>query len=242
MMRIAVISDIHGNLDAFEAVLTDIDRSDIDHVVSLGDNIGYGPESENVVRRIMEREIPSVLGNHEKVIPDPEFIDWFNPMIQESMGKILEQLSEESIAYIRDMKPFLTQWGNRFVHGFPPESTSTYLFQVSEVEIRNALEAYPERLCFVGHTHELQLVSTDGDRIESPHFGRGVTRLNADTRYIVNVGSVGQPRDGDNRAKYVIRDVEEDTLEVRLVPYDIEAVVQKILKAGLPEFNAYRLR
>lgn len=241
-MRIAVISDIHGNLDAFEAVLTDIERSDIDHVISLGDNIGYGPESEEVVRRIMERQIPSVLGNHEKVIPDPEFLDWFNPMIQESMEKILGQLSEESIAFIRAMEPSLARWNSRFVHGFPPESTSTYLFQVSEAEIWNAMKAYPERLCFVGHTHELQLVSTDGERIEYPHFGRGVTRLNADTRYIVNVGSVGQPRDGDNRAKYVIRDVGENTLEVRFVPYDIEAVVQKILKAGLPEFNAYRLR
>ncbi len=241
-MRIAVISDIHGNLEAFEAVLADIDRSDIDRVVSLGDNIGYGPDSEEVVRRIMEREIPSVLGNHEKVIPEPEFLDWFNPMIQESMEKILDRLSEESISHIRDMESYLTRWDCRFVHGFPPESTSTYLFQVSGDDIRNALNSYEERLCFVGHTHELRLISADGDRIDYPPFGRGIAELNSDTRYLINVGSVGQPRDGDNRAKYVIRDTEEDTLEVRFVPYDIETVVRKILGAGLPEFNAYRLR
>ena len=241
-MRIAVISDIHGNLEAFEAVLADIDRSDIDRVVSLGDNIGYGPDSEEVVQRIMDREIPSVLGNHEKVIPEPEFLDWFNPTIQKSMEKILDRLSEESLAHLRDTESYLTRWNCRFVHGFPPESTSTYLFQVSEDEIRNVLSSYEDRLCFVGHTHELRLISADGDRIDYPPFGRGITKLNPGTRYLINVGSVGQPRDGDNRAKYVILDVKEDTLEVRFVPYDIETVVRKILDAGLPQFNAYRLR
>lgn len=241
-MRIAVLSDIHGNLEAFEAVLKDMDRTAPDAVISLGDNIGYGPDPEAVVRRMRENEIPSVLGNHEMVVANPSFINWFNEQIQASMQITLDALSEESVTYIRDLEEYISRWNCRFVHGFPPRSPSLYLFQMTENQVLQTFEFMEERICFVGHTHELRQVEYDGEAFCNSPLSRETVSLHPDRKYIINVGSVGQPRDGDNRAKYVIWDEEENTLEVRYVTYDIETVVKKILDAGLPEVNALRLR
>ncbi|GBC59621.1 metallophosphatase family protein [Desulfonema ishimotonii] len=241
-MRIAVLADIHGNLEAFQAVLADIDRADIDDILSLGDNIGYGPDSEPVMALLRDRRIPSVLGNHELVIKKPGFYKWFNPTVRETLQKTAAALSAENIQAICDMEPFLVRHGCRFVHGFPPKSPLLYLFQASEKKQRRVFSRIGERLCFIGHTHDLGLVAFDGDHLRYLPLPEGITRLDADRRYIVNIGSVGQPRDGDNRAKYVIRDTAEDTLETRFIPYDIESVVKKILAAGYPGYFARRLR
>ena len=98
-----------------------------------------------------------------------------------------------------------------------------------------------ERICFIGHTHELRIIEFDGIKCFPDLLPRGITQLKQQSRYIVNVGSVGQPRDGDNRAKYVIFDTEKDVIEVRFISYDIEKVVKKIIAAGLPEVHAGKL-
>jgi diadenosine tetraphosphatase ApaH/serine/threonine PP2A family protein phosphatase len=152
-----------------------------------------------------------------------------------------EALSPEARDYVAGLPNFKVLRGLRFVHGFPPRSPTLYLFQMSMRGYRRGLRMAPEPLIFVGHTHELDLVSWDG---ASPNFHglrEGTVPLDPGLRYIVNAGSVGQPRDGDNRAKYVIWDDQTRTLEVRFVDYDVGAVVRKIRAAGLPEVNATRL-
>jgi predicted phosphodiesterase len=241
-MRVAIISDIHGNLDAFGQVLNDIDASGIDTVVCLGDNVGYGPEPEQVIRQVRARKIPCVMGNHERAVSDRAHLNWFNPSARISLQKTITMLSEESINYINGMKSSLVVYQSRFVHGFPPDSTDIYLFQVPNHTLNQTFKEMKERLCFVGHTHELKLIGFDGKvsrRI--PLKKEIVTHLDNDRKYIINVGSVGQPRDGNNNAKYVIWNTSEDSLEVRFVPYDIAAVVGKILAAGLPKVHADRL-
>jgi predicted phosphodiesterase len=241
-MRVAIISDIHGNLDAFGQVLNDIDASGIDTVVCLGDNVGYGPEPEQVIRQVRARKIPCVMGNHERAVSDRAHLNWFNPSARISLQKTITMLSEESINYINGMKSSLVVYQSRFVHGFPPDSTDIYLFQVPDHTLNQTFKEMKERLCFVGHTHELKLIGFDGKvsrRI--PLKKEIVTHLDKDRKYIINVGSVGQPRDGNNNAKYVIWNTSEDSLEVRFVPYDIAAVVGKILAAGLPKVHADRL-
>ena len=101
--------------------------------------------------------------------------------------------------------------------------------------------AMPEKVCFVGHTHDLELFSFDGQKVKDTPLGKGPVTLKKDRQYIINIGSVGQPRDGNNNAKYVIWDTASRSLEVRFIPYDIAKTADKILELGLPEYNASRL-
>ncbi len=241
LMRTAVISDIHGNLEALEQVLIDIDGSDIDRVVCLGDSIGYGPEPEEVVSMIQDRHIPSILGNHELAVIDQNFLAWFNPLARRSLLKTIEMLSETTINFISGLKPFMIFDAYRFVHGYPPDSATTYLFQIEEDELQQTFKRMREKICFVGHTHRLEIIGFNGNSITRSPFIQNIVHLNSTDRYIINIGSVGQPRDGDNHAKYVILDTEKNSIEVKFIPYDIASVVNKIIKAGLPTEHAVRL-
>jgi len=240
-MKIAVISDIHANMEAFREVLADIERAKVDAIISLGDNIGYGPEPDEVVRLIQEKNIPSVMGNHEMVVTDRGHLEWFNPVARESLQTTVALLSNDSIDYICSLKTSRVYDDYRFVHGFPPDSPTTYLFQVPDESLVHAFEEMKEKICFVGHTHELGIVGFDGEGISHSPMHKGITFLYDEKKYIINIGSVGQPRDGDNNAKYVIWDTLNYHIELRFVPYDIATVVSKIQAAGLPETHAKRL-
>jgi predicted phosphodiesterase len=242
MTKFAVLSDIHSNFDAFEAVLRDIESLTITDIFSLGDNIGYGPEPEAVIQRLTAQGIPSVLGNHELAVTDPSELDWFNPVARESLRKTVAMLSEKAIDIIHQFPFCRVQDAYRFVHGFPPDSPVIYQFQASTEELTETFAALPERFFFTGHTHYPEIIECVAGRLERHEFPRGIRQLDPQGRYIINVGSVGQPRDGNNNAKYVVVDPEALTLELRYIPYDVEAVVAKILAAGLPESHATRLR
>ena len=221
--------------------MADIDHSKVDRIVSLGDNIGYGPEPDRVVQMIMAQEIPSVQGNHELAIKDEEYLNWFNPVARKSLIKTRAMLSESSINFVTELEPFITLDDCRYVHGFPPDSPLIYMFQESESRKKLIFKKVPERLSFIGHTHTLEMISYDGKSMEYSDLPRGLTKLQADKKYIINIGSVGQPRDTSNDAKYVIWDSSTDIIDVRFIAYDIAAVVQKIKDAGLPESHANRL-
>jgi predicted phosphodiesterase len=240
-MRLAIISDIHGNFEAFRQVLDDIDNSRVDAIMSLGDNIGYGPEPDRVIQHIQDRNIPSVLGNHELAVNDEKYLHWFNPIARKSLIMTRNLLSDVSIEFISKLDPFITSYGCRFVHGFPPDSALIYVFQVSDSRKKRAFEEMADRLCFIGHTHTLEIISYNGEYLEYNNLTEGLTKLVAENKYIINIGSVGQPRDGNNKSKYIIWDSFEDTLDVRFISYDIASVVKKIKAAGLPEEHARRL-
>ncbi len=240
-MKLAVISDVHGNLTALEAVLADIDALGIRDIVSLGDMVGYGPHSEGVVRLFRERDIPTVQGNHDRAMAEPRYLKWFNPVARRSLEATRRMLSGESLDFIGSRPHFLTRNGCRFVHGFPPDSLTTYLFQVTGDRIRTAFADFPETCCFVGHTHELTLVDHDGVNASRRPLREEIVPLRPGHRYIVNIGAVGQPRDPDNRAKYGVYDADARSIEVRFVAYDIQKTAQAIVDAGLPQSHADRL-
>ncbi len=240
-MRIAVISDIHANLEALEQVLADIDESNIDRMVCLGDSVGYGPEPEQVIAMINDRHIPSILGNHELAVIDRKVLTWFNPNARKSLLKTIGMLSEKTIHFISTLKSFMICDGYRFVHGFPPDSATTYLFQIAEDEMLQTFKHMKEKICFVGHTHRLEIIRFNGKSIVRSPLVQNIVNLNSADQYIINIGSVGQPRDGDNRAKYIILDTESISIEVRFIPYDVASVVNKIMAAGLPTEHAIRL-
>ena len=241
-MRIAVLSDVHGNLDALLAVFKDLDHAGIHTVFCLGDMIGYGPDPDAVVLAVRDRKIQTVMGNHELGIVDPAHIKWFNPPARESLKITAGMLSEASLAFITSLAPSLVAVNCRFVHGFPLDSVKTYAFAVTDNHICNTFKVMPEKVCFIGHTHLLEIMDYSDDGLLRGPLPEGIIHLSSNSQYIVNIGSVGQPRDGNHDAKYVIYDTEKLTVEVRHIAYDIHAVMEKIRAAGLPEIHAERLR
>jgi predicted phosphodiesterase len=240
-MKIAILSDIHGNATALSAVLADMDAFSVDLVISLGDNIGYGPEPEKVVTMLRHRNISSVIGNHELAINRPDFLKWFNPTARTSLEKTLEMISPATIAYIAKLGYCMVLGNCRFVHGFPPGSPTVYLFEVTPQKLKNTLERMNEWICFVGHTHLLEMISFNGNEVGREFLKEGEIYLNPDEKYIINAGSVGQPRDGDNKSKYLIWDPAASKIIIRSVPYNVDETVRKIFQAGLPEQHALRL-
>ncbi len=242
MTKLAIVSDIHANRDALEEVLKDIDALAAGKIFSLGDNIGYGPEPEAVIQMLQDRKIPSVLGNHELAVTDASELDWFNPVARESLLKTVDMLSAASIERIHQFPYCRVEDDIRLVHGFPPDSPVIYQFQASEDDLLKTFAELQERIFFTGHTHYPEIIEYDEGAIQKNKLVRKTLQLKREARYIINVGSVGQPRDGNNNAKYVLFDTATQTVELRYVPYDVESTVQKILDAGLPEAHALRLR
>jgi predicted phosphodiesterase len=241
ILKLAVISDVHGNFDAFGNVLADIASLKVDDIVCLGDCVGYGPEPEAVVSEIRRRNIATILGNHELAICNQRQLDWFNPLARASLRITLTMLSNASVDYIRQLPVTLVTARCLCVHGYPPDSVRTYLFQKSPEALIRTLKEMDEQICFVGHTHDLEIIALDGSRLDRRALEQGCIHLDPQRRYIINVGSVGQPRDGNNNAKYAVYDTEANALEIRFIPYDIAATVAKIKAAGLPVNHADRL-
>lgn len=240
-MKIAIISDIHGNMEAFEQVSADIARSQVDDIISLGDHIGYGPQPEEVIKRIRRQKITALQGNHELALVEPTYLDWFNNAARKSLNITRQLLSPRSIKFLGSLKTHWSAHGCRFVHGFPPDSVLTYLFQLSDQTKIQALERLSEKRCFIGHTHTLDIVSLGRQGLKSNKLKEGLNKLDSRRKYIISAGSVGQPRDGNSKAKYLIWDSTEDMVDVRFVAYDIATVVEKMMAAGLPQKHAQRL-
>jgi predicted phosphodiesterase len=239
-MKIAVMSDIHGNLEALDAVLEDVCSQRIEKIVCIGDLIGYGPNPEEVIQKIRRINVCCTMGNHELGILFKIERKWFNPKVRKGLSLTERLLSPGSLDFIAGLPNTYTLHDNLFVHGFPPDSVKTYLFEKDTDEIARWFQTPGPKLTFVGHTHDLELVTWDGRKAD--RYPLHQDRLVLDkSKYIINVGSVGQPRDGDNRAKYVIWDPVEASIEVRFVPYDIQTTVEKIMERGFPEYNATRL-
>ena len=130
-MKLAVVSDIHSNIEAFEAVLADAFALGVDQIVSLGDNIGYGGDPETVVRLMGQHKIESVMGNHELALMDGGYLEKFNPRARKALLINKNLISRESMDQIRLFQPFMVRFGLRFVHGLPPDSVTTYISKVS---------------------------------------------------------------------------------------------------------------
>jgi len=233
-MRLAVISDIHSNLEAFQAVLEDIAKHAIDEVISLGDNIGYGPEPEAIIVTLKRHSISSVLGNHELALLDETYLETFNPYARKALIINKKKLSDPAKHYISTWPTCLVRHGCRLVHGTPPDSVASYFFNEPDKKLIQIMGRLKERLTFVGHTHQLGIYELDQGKLTHHRFLEFSVSLAKSRRYIINTGSVGQPRDGYNQAKYVIWDSACNTVAPRLVPYDFHSTAKKIKAAGIP--------
>ncbi|MFP4429385.1 MAG: metallophosphoesterase family protein [Desulfovermiculus sp.] len=239
-MSLAIISDIHGNLEAFRQVLKDISRQNVEGCYFLGDAISYGPQPDRCVRLLQEENIPCILGNHELALIRSEAKAYFNHSTREHFAQTEALLSEASREFISTWPVNRQEHEMLLVHGCPPDSVTKYLFELNEQELSQVIRDMNTKTAFVGHTHELRLVQSNGLDLLQEDISQGTYPLFTE-KALINVGSVGQPRDGDNRAKYVLWDPVRRWIEVRCVPYDIQKTAQKILDLGFPRFYADRL-
>lgn len=240
-MKIAVISDIHGNYEALKSVVKDMEEFKIEKIIALGDLVGYGPEPEKIINFIRKNKIPSVMGNHELAVFDNKELGCLNEDAHNSILLTRKLLSKESIDYIKKLPVKLIENNILFIHGCPPDSISGYIFMLSDKELVGIFKKLKQKVVFVGNTHEIKLYSYNGKKITKKYFHKGRKRLDKTQKHIINAGSVGQPRDENNNAKYIIFDNNEFSIDVRFVPYNIKKTVDLIKKRGFPKFNAERL-
>ncbi len=216
-MRVAVISDIHSDRHALCRVLEDIEQNRVDKTISLGDNIGYGPDPCGVMQLLKEMPIPTVLGNHELALLDRGYRERFRGEAKKAIRHTETLLSLADVAYIAGLPFFLVESGARFVHGLPPDSVMDYLSRTSDHQLIRIMTRLAQPLSFVGHTHLLAVVQMRQDSLTRFPMGKKILFLDKACRYIINAGSVGQSRDGDDRPKYLIWDADADTIEPRYV-------------------------
>lgn len=242
-MRIVVLSDIHANYEALTAVLGDVKKhfSDADEIISLGDIVGYGPDPELCVQAVQEHGIISVAGNHELGVGRSRYRSCFNRQSVEVVELTCQMLSDESIQYLRSLPLVLSLHGALFVHGLPPRSAFQYIWELDDERIIQRFSRFSEQVAFIGHTHELGLVRSSDGIVERLDLTEGSYQLDFTSRYMVNAGAVGQPRDGDPRAKYLVWDIDTHELVVRCVAYDPSETIAKMRERSLPERYARRL-
>ncbi len=242
-IRYAIFSDIHANLEALTAVLTDAADQGALVGLCLGDLVGYGADPEACIERVGERAGAVVAGNHEHGALGLMDLDWFNPFARAAALWTRERLDVDHACYLERLPLVTTVEEATLVHA-SPRHPEEWDYLVSPDDGFEVFADFATRLCFVGHSH-LPMVWSLGS--SGPRYVSGLTaprakvRLEDGRRYIINVGSVGQPRDRDPRAAYAIWDRDERSVSIRRVDYDRRAAAGKIIAAGLPRSLADRL-
>ncbi len=249
-MRTAIVSDIHANLEALQAVLAHIEAEKVEDIVCLGDIIGYGPQPLECLDVAIERFRWNLMGNHEEAVLYGAIA--FNPKAKMAIDWTRDQLnlpSEPSDTrnlrwkFLGDLKVQVVENGRLFVHASPRDPVREYIFptDVLDVDKMKSIFRRVETVCFIGHTH-IPGVIHEGGRFTPPREDRFEFPLAPlEEKLLVNVGSVGQPRDGDYRASYAV--LEDDRLTFFRVDYDVEKTIERIQAIDrLPGYLASRLR
>ncbi len=240
-MRYAVLSDVHGNLEALEIVLADVRRGRPDVCLCLGDTVGYGPDPNECAERIRGLAGPVIAGNHDLAAIGALDISVFTPLARTAIEWTIGVVSEDTRRWLVTLPDRLVVDDFLAVHGSPRDPFEEYI-----LDLPTSLAIFSEHafsLCLVGHSHVPGTFILEADGTVSARalpVGESVP-LARSSRYIVNVGSVGQPRDGDPRASYLLLDTETRTVTLRRLPYPIAATQAKMTARGLPIQLAQRL-
>jgi diadenosine tetraphosphatase ApaH/serine/threonine PP2A family protein phosphatase len=236
-MRFAIFSDIHSNLEAFEAVLADARDNNCTDFVCLGDVVGYNANPHECVERVREMDCPVVKGNHDEQASLLESSRDFNEMAEAAIQWTRDHLTEADKEWLRDLKLQRQVRDFTIVHATldTPEQWG-YVFNNLDAAASFTYQRTP--VCFFGHTHvPMAFVRDEG--VQRRQIDK--LRIEPGNKYFINVGSVGQPRDGDWRAAYCIYHIESNLVEQRRLKYDLETAQKKIIDAGLPRLLAERL-
>ncbi|TMQ60971.1 MAG: metallophosphoesterase family protein [Candidatus Eisenbacteria bacterium] len=237
-MKTALISDVHANLEALEAVLQAVDQRGADRILCLGDVVGYGGSPNECLNLIRKRCQLVLLGNHDSAASGGPEISRFNPNAKAAALWTSKVLTSQNRDYLRALTLSQRREPYLFVHASPAAPRDwEYIFDRFDAEPQ--FQFFTERACFIGHTHQPAIFERTVTGCES--LPPTTLRFDPLYRYIVNVGSVGQPRDHDPRACFVLLEEPAASIDFVRVPYDIEAAQEKIRLQNLPPVLAARL-
>ena len=236
-MRIAVLSDIHGNLPALEAVLASLEPYDA--VWQLGDVVGYGPQPDEVVARLRDLGATGVRGNHDAAAVGELSTEAFNDEARAAVEWTARTMSPETRKWLAALPQRHQETPFTLAHGSPRDPTWEYVYSIAVA--RSNFPAFATDHCLVGHTHVPLAFRDAGGRIEAVPGTHGTSLTLDERRTIINPGSVGQPRDGDARACGMVLDTSAMAVEWHRVEYPIAAVKERMEQAGLPWRLAARL-
>ena len=237
-MRYGIISDIHGNLQAFEAVISQLKKEKVDAFLCAGDVVGYGANPGECIELLEDLKIPCVAGNHDWAVTGKTDTAYFNDLARESIRWTQKYLPPEGMNFLNRLELIYASPDLMLVHGLLPHPERfDYLTETDQASAM--FPCLDRQICFVGHTHVPQIFIQDKNGVfESGELN---IRIEDGKKYIVNVGSVGQPRDGDSQAAYCVYDSESKTAAIKRTPYAVEEAQKMIVQAGLSFFLAQRL-
>ena len=237
-MRYGIFSDVHSNLEALEAVLKAFSKEDVARYLSCGDVVGYGADPSKCIEIIEDLPCTTVGGNHDWAVSDLFDPINLNEAAREAVLWTEAVLSWEEIGDLKSLELVCEKDDFTLVHG-SLNSPADFNYIFSDKDASPTFGLMRTQVCFIGHSHVAGVFQLQDGAI---HYRREhKIKLSDGRKYIVNVGSVGQPRDYDPRAAYAVYDDKEKTVEIKRVEYDVEKAKGKILKAGLPSILAYRL-
>jgi diadenosine tetraphosphatase ApaH/serine/threonine PP2A family protein phosphatase len=228
-------------MHALTAVFEEIEKRSIDRMFALGDLVGYNAYPRETIVAIQRRKIPSIMGNHDIVCCGLENPIWFNATAREATLWTRKRLGQEHAEYLKGLPNEAYVDDTTYaVHG-SPMSRDDYMMDL--MDAMNNFQHLPDRaikICLFGHSHIPAIFSDIGPSHDCAYEGKHA--LSSRNRYFINPGSVGQPRDGDPRASFAVLDIEEPSVEIIRVAYDVAAARKAVIKAGLPHFLADRLQ
>lgn len=236
-MKYAIIADIHANLEAFQVVLEDAKKNECTHYACLGDVVGYNANPKECLDIVREMKMPCVKGNHDEYCSGENDLEGFNPHATAAIHWTRDQLTEEDRGWLRDLRYFRLVANFSIVHA-TLDGPERWGYVFNKLEASASFTYQNTRVCFFGHTH-VPVAFVRDSAVRGGTYSK--FRVEPGKKYFVNVGSVGQSRDGVPKATYVIFDMDLGTIELRRLDYDMETTMRKIREAGLPERLAERL-
>ena len=236
-MKYAIIADIHGNLEALQAVLKDAKEQAVTHYACLGDVVGYGANPKECLDIVREMKIPTIKGNHDEYCSSGKDPEGFNEYAREAILWTRAQMTEDDLKWLKDLKYIRIMANFTLVHStLDGPNHWGYIFDKLEAAASFPYQQTP--LCFFGHTH-VPLAFIRDTAVRGGTYSK--FKIEAGRKYLINVGSVGQSRDGVAKATYLTYDINSGQIELRRLDYDMDIAMDKIRKAGLPERLATRL-
>ena len=238
-MKYAIISDIHANADALESVLADIDDRRVESIICLGDIVGYGPEPDRCIDLIRGQCAFSIMGNHDHAVLGLTDTSYFNPYARRAVEWTQKQISDESRRFLLSCPFTVSDEGCFFVHA-SPHLPAEWKYIISRRDAMHNFDDFSERICFVGHSHIPVTFCRVQNRVRLVE--EKSWQIDSDEKCIVNVGSVGQPRDNNPQSSYGIFDNESGLFDLIRVSYNVSSTQSKMKQHQLPEYLIQRLR
>ena len=241
-MKFGIFGDIHGNLEALEAVLADMEEQGVTHPLCLGDLVGYGANPAECLEVVKAMGCPVVRGNHDDLVPQGKAPTSFSDAARQSLDYSRKQLNPAQLNFLRRLPMIWSEEPVTLVHA-TLDGPESWGYISTRLEAQTCFFYQKTPICFVGHTHRPCAFAQEREvrPLEFRHVDVHPDRSKMGRKFLFNVGSVGQPRDGDWRASYAIFSPQEYWVDLRRVSYNIEKAASKILKAGLPESLSKRL-